>query len=136
MRCSRPMSRHVLAAALAAALASPLAALPLQAEPSTTGRAVFEGACAGCHAAGSPRVLAGLPLLARTHAITGSDPSDAIRIVLEGRQPPPEQRGAWMPGFATILSDGQIAKVLDWLRQDADEPPWPGLEQQVKARRR
>jgi len=110
-------------------------AAPTRAETPSAGSTMFEGACAGCHAAGSPRVLAGQPLLARTHAITGSDPSDAIRIILQGRQPPSEQRGPWMPGFAAILSDGQIAEILDWLRQEAGKPGWPGLDQQVEAQR-
>jgi hypothetical protein len=34
-----------------------------------------------------------------------------------------------------MLSDQQIAKVLNWLRQEAGEPPWPGLQQQIKAQR-
>jgi mono/diheme cytochrome c family protein len=40
-----------------------------------------------------------------------------------------------MPGFAAILSDGQIVEILDWLRQEVGKPGWPGLEQQVKAQR-
>ncbi len=128
---SRCMARHSLAVALAWSSAT----VPAWADAPDAGHALFDGACAGCHAPGSPRVLSGQPVLARKPAITESDPSYAIRIVLQGRQPPAEQRGPWMPSFATMLSDAQIADILNWLRRDAGEPPWAGLQQQVKAQR-
>lgn len=96
------------------------------------GEAVFTGACAGCHAAGSPRVLAGQPLLPATRAITATEPAGAIRIVLHGHHPPPYRRGPWMPAFAPILSDAQVAAVLDWLRAASGQPVWHGLPDQIR----
>lgn len=100
---------------------------------TATGQVLFQGACAGCHEAGSPRVLAGQPLLPRTRAITGGSPAKAIRIILHGRHPAPERRGAWMPAFGPVLDDGQIADILAWLRRSAGAPPWPDLVRQVRA---
>ncbi|HEY6434037.1 MAG TPA: cytochrome c [Acetobacteraceae bacterium] len=117
------------------AVSLPLGAFAAPVSGQDTGQALFQGACATCHAAGSPRVLAGKPLLPDTRAITGADPGPAIRLILHGRQPPPDQRGPWMPGFATTLSDAHIAALLAWLRQSAGQPPWPYLAQQVHAAR-
>jgi len=96
------------------------------------GEAVFAGACTGCHAAGSPRVLAGQPLLPGTRAVRAAEPAGAIRIVLHGHHPPPYRRGPWMPAFAPILSDAQVAAVLDWLRAASGQPAWQGLADQVR----
>lgn len=120
--------------ALLAVLVIPLA-IPIAASAQPVGETIFQGACADCHALGSPRVLAGQKLLPDTDAITGNDPSGAIRLVLHGRQPAPEQRGAWMPGFAPMLSDQQIAAVLQWLRASAGHPPWPDLAARVREAR-
>jgi len=97
------------------------------------GEAVFQGACATCHAEGSPRVIAGQPLLPDTHAISGDDPARAIGIILFGHFPSPEQRGPWMPSFAATLNDTQIADMLNWLRQSAGLSAWPNLAQRVQA---
>jgi mono/diheme cytochrome c family protein len=40
-----------------------------------------------------------------------------------------------MPGFATILSDEDIAAVLSWLRGQAHAPGWPDLMRQVAVER-
>jgi mono/diheme cytochrome c family protein len=97
-----------------------------------TGAVIFEGACATCHAAGSPRVIAGQKLLTKTGAITGDSPRHAISIILHGHFPPPEQSGGWMPSFAPELNDAQIADVLDWLRQSAGGAPWPDVQKRVE----
>lgn len=100
---------------------------------ASTGEQIFQGACATCHAAGSPRVIAGQPLLRQTGAIIGDDPTLAITLVLHGHLPRPEQRGPWMPAFASTLNDAQIADLLNWLRQSAGQSPWPDLPQHVQA---
>jgi mono/diheme cytochrome c family protein len=76
----------------------------------STGAAVYQGVCAGCHmangqgarGAGAYPALAGDPRLAV--------PAYAIGVVLRGR-------GA-MPGFARVLDNRQIADVVTWLRQN------------------
>jgi len=118
------------------AIALILATPSSHAAGTSAGQAIFRGACAGCHAAGAPRVLAGQPLLANAATIRASNPDNAAELILHGRQPPAEQRGPWMPPFETTLSDTQIADVLASVRQSAGEPPWPDLAQRVRALRR
>lgn len=127
------ISRPPLAAVFAV-LIVPLGSAP-SAPPPSAGDLIFQGGCATCHAAGSPRVLAGQKLLGETTSVTGDDPTAAIRLILRGRQPASEQRGAWMPGFAAVLSDRQIADVLEWLRTSSDREPWPDLVDRVHAAR-
>ncbi|HET6183383.1 MAG TPA: c-type cytochrome [Acetobacteraceae bacterium] len=126
------MHRPILMAASAAALCGIALAGVAAAEIGPT---IFAGACAACHAAGSPRVVAGQPLLGKTRAIMGDTPARAINLVLDGHFPPPEQRGAWMPSFAGMLDDAEIAGVLNWLRQEAGQPPWPDLAARVQVAR-
>ncbi len=137
MRDRRTLHKSALAAAITVVLLAEggtgrAAPAPDEAG-ATTGATLFAGACAGCHAAGSPRVLSGQKLLAQTHAITGDDPTEAITLILHGRQPPPEARGPWMPGYAAILTDAQVAELLAWLRRDAGRPAWPDLDKHVRA---
>ena len=119
-------------AVIASGIAGLFGSAALAADP---GALLFQGACATCHAAGSPRVLSGQKLLSQTGAITGNDPTHAVRLILQGHFPPPEQRGAWMPAYADMLSDAQITALLAWLRQTAGAPPWNDLMQRVRALR-
>jgi mono/diheme cytochrome c family protein len=76
----------------------------------TTGEAVYQGVCAGCHmpngqgarGAGAYPSLANDPRLAITDY--------PIMLVLKGR-------GA-MPPFARLLSDEQVAGVVGYIRQN------------------
>ncbi len=76
----------------------------------TSGEAVYQGVCAGCHmpngrgasGAGAYPSLADDPRLA--------SPDYPIALVLKGR-------GA-MPPFARLLSDEQVAGVVDYIRKN------------------
>ena len=99
---------------------------------STEGAAIFAGACAGCHGAGAPMMLGGRPSLALGSSVTAPTPRNATQVILNGLQPQPGERGAWMPGFAGSLTDSQIAAVLAYLRaRFADRPAWTEIEPQV-----
>jgi mono/diheme cytochrome c family protein len=109
--------------------AAPSAAAP----PDDLGATLFAGACAGCHAGGPllepPR---GIDLSLST-AIGAPDPTNAIHILLDGIQPPAEQRGPWMPRFGPSFTDAQAAAVLGYLRaQVGHKPAWPDLEQRIR----
>lgn len=108
-------------------------AAPPAAAPDDLGATLFAGACASCHAGGPllepPR---GVDLSLST-AIHAPDPTNAIHILLDGIQPPAEQRGAWMPRFGPSFTDAQAAAVLGYLRaQVGHKPAWPDLEQRVR----
>lgn len=98
------------------------------------GRQVFAGACAECHGEGSPmRGAMGRPALAMSSAVFGPTPRNAIMTIREGLAWP-SQPGttAYMPPFADVLSDRQIADLLAYLRSTSPHAaPWPGLDEQV-----
>jgi mono/diheme cytochrome c family protein len=129
-------------AALAAWLMSiqqpgaPAGAVPsvAAAHPSTAGKALFDGACAGCHAGAAPMMrLAGRPPLARSSAVLGEHPATFVQTVLQGIGWPADQHGRagpYMPPFAAALTDAQIALIAGEVRAAAGLPPWPDTERE------
>lgn len=99
-----------------------------RAEPSLPDRAVlaasrhpdgerlFAGACAACHAAGAPMMVAGRPALVLGTPLHEDDPADTIAIILRGLSPPVGSAGPMMPAFADALSDHQVAEIAAYLR--------------------
>jgi mono/diheme cytochrome c family protein len=83
------------------------------------GARVYKDRCAECHQAegeGVPRVY---PPLANSEAILMRNPINAIRITLNGGFPPSTQgnpRPYGMPPFAHVLSDGDVAAVVTYIR--------------------
>jgi mono/diheme cytochrome c family protein len=115
-------------AARAAAAQIPPASLA-----DTEGAVIFAGACAGCHGAGAPMMLDGRPSLALGSSVTAATSRNAAQVILYGLQPLPGERGPWMPGFASSLTDAQLAAVLSYLRaRFADRPAWTGLEPAIR----
>lgn len=100
---------------------------------SNAGGVVFAGACAVCHANGTPTAQAGYPSLLLGAALNGPSPRNAIRAVLRGLGPPEPGASALMPPFADILTDAQVAAVLRMLRASLPgRPPWADLEAAVR----
>jgi mono/diheme cytochrome c family protein len=125
-----PSPARMQAAQQAHAIAS--GAQPSPSLPSGDGAAIYAGACAICHQDGWRPGVAAQPPLALSTALAADNPINAIRILLDGRQPPEGEAGTQMPAFATMLSDRQIATVLGWLRHDfAGKPDWTGLQDTV-----
>ena len=100
--------------------------------PASTGAAIFAGACASCHFEGGNQpfyrpVMSGLSSV--THA---PDPANFIEIVLHGVQPPPGAQGRWMPGFAELLTPGQIVLLAQYVRQQfTQNPAWTRIDDTV-----
>lgn len=75
--------------------------------------------CAACHqddGKGVPRIY---PALAGNGAILAANPVNAIRITLNGGFPPSTEgnpRPFGMPPFAHVLSDGDVAAVVTYIR--------------------
>jgi len=85
----------------------------------TLGARVYRDRCADCHQPGGEGVPRIYPRLAGNEAILMGNPVNAIRIVLNGGFPPstrgnPKPYG--MPPFAHVLSDGEIAAVVTYVR--------------------
>ncbi len=111
---------------------APPTAVPAVAQAGTSGAALFAAACAGCHTPAAPMMrLGGRPGLARSSAVLGDDPSNFIQTVLHGipweRPAPGGAAPAYMPPFADVLSDAQVAELAAWVRTGAGRPAWPDV---------
>ena len=72
------------------------------------------------------------PELGLNSALTGTDPSTLIQVILHGINADEGLPGLMMPGFAHSFSDAQVAELANWLRQNrTDQAPWPDLEKKV-----
>ena len=101
---------------------------------ASDGAALFEGACAMCHYAGSGLQSAKPVPLALTTSVNAPDPRNLIHIVQDGLWPASGERGAMMPGFAAELTDRQIAAVVSYVRERfSREPAWHDVAAQVAA---
>lgn len=100
------------------------------------GAALFAGACAACHEPGAPMMVAGRPPLPFGSQFHEHTPRDLIQTILKGVAPPVGQRGPYMPGFATTLSDAQVAQLIAYLHARYGSAQWRDVEQEVaKARK-
>jgi len=98
------------------------------------GRAIYAGACAGCHESGRQTSSSGTALnLALASGLILPTPSNLIRIVLDGITPPEGETGPWMPPFAGALTDEQVVALVRFLRTDlARATPWRDVEGELK----
>ena len=79
-----------------------------------TGRRIFEGACASCHAwngSGQQTARAGL---AGSHAVNDPHGANLIRVILEGTSAPDHAAATAMPSFGAAYSDAEIAAVANY----------------------
>ena len=100
--------------------AAPVSATQVHAE----GARLFAAACAGCHAPAAPMMaLSGRPPLSRSSALASTSATNFVQTVLGGI---PWEHGSqvYMPPFADILSDQQIAALASYVRQGAGQEAW------------
>ena len=95
------------------------------------GEDIYTAACASCHANNpdSPNVLR--PELSLNSAVTAPDPTNLIRITLEGMDSPSGLDGVVMPAFHDALSDEDLIALADFLRNRADRPAWKHLQARI-----
>ncbi|MGV7206540.1 c-type cytochrome [Oxalobacteraceae bacterium A2-2] len=96
------------------------------------GATLFAAACAGCHSIPAAMMrLGGRPALARSSALANAAPSTFIQTVLQGIPWTPTPGSAYMPPFADVLTDEQIASLAAYVRADlAGRPAWTNVTQQ------
>jgi mono/diheme cytochrome c family protein len=100
------------------------------------GASIYAAACATCHDTDRPPPYGGVNL-GLTTAISAPDPRNAANIVLSGIRPVEGERSPIMPGFASSMTDQQIAALLNHLRaRFSNQPPWTNLEKAVQDARR
>jgi mono/diheme cytochrome c family protein len=103
-----------------------------------TGETLFASSCAGCHANGAPmRVIGDRPALGLSSVLTSDSSRDAIQLVLRGNPWNDSASTHYMPPFADVFDDDQIADVLAYLRiQYAHRPLWEDVSQTTAAIRK
>jgi mono/diheme cytochrome c family protein len=96
------------------------------------GAGLYAAACASCHYNRGPTPLLVRPELGLNSALTSTDPTTLIRIILRGVGADEGLPGVLMPGFAHTFDDAQVAALAAWLRRTrTDQPPWPDLQRKV-----
>jgi nicotinate dehydrogenase subunit B len=101
-------------------------ALALQLETATgtrttaaasTGARIYQGACAVCHEVGGAPLFGSRPSLALNSNLHSALPDNLIQIILHGIASPVSSDLGYMPAFADSMSDGQVAELVSYLRQ-------------------
>jgi mono/diheme cytochrome c family protein len=98
---------------------------------------LYAAACMGCHYNAGPSPLPTRPELALNSALTLSEPTDLIKVVLGGISIKDGAPGLVMPSYASALTNADIARLAAYLRRTrTDRPAWTGLEEKVAAARK
>jgi mono/diheme cytochrome c family protein len=107
-----------------------------EAEESDPGASLYIAACASCHYNGGPAPLIARPELALNSALSGTEPTNLVQVMLHGIGLKDGAPGLFMPPFAH-LSDAEIASLVAYLRRTrTDRPAWTDLEGKVAAIRK
>ena len=83
---------------------------------TVSGATLFAGACASCHHSGGGLPISRPVALGLSTPVNEPDPTNFLRIVLDGIQPPLGHRGPIMPSFSGALTDPQIDALADYVR--------------------
>ena len=117
--------------AIREALAASRHGIGLQYDPAAR---LYTAACGSCHYNGGDTVNPLRPDLALNSAVNLSDPTNLIHVMLDGIAAAEGAPGIVMPGFASGLSDADIAGIAAYLRGTrTSRTAWPDLENKVAA---
>ncbi|SDZ77744.1 cytochrome c [Microbulbifer marinus] len=94
------------------------------------GEALYVSACASCHYNDPQHPLAARAELSLNSAVTADDPTNLLRVVIEGVGTGAGTPILVMPGFST-LSDENLVELADFLRRRSNLPPWKNLQQRI-----
>lgn len=113
----------------------PLNALPAQAA-TLPGATLFTAACASCHGAAAPMSTnGGRPPLAQGTAVNADSPRNALRMILDGIGWQGSTSAHFMPAYAPLFTDAQIADLANYTRaRFSTREPWPSLDAAAVAR--
>jgi mono/diheme cytochrome c family protein len=126
-----------------------MAAMTVQSAPARSaedeeGARLYASACAACHYNRPGAPLAARPEMALNSAVTGPDPANFIRLVVQGVGTTDGLPGAYMHGYGRALKDREIGVIAAYLRRayaaseagtEQDAEVWWDLEGQVLAAR-
>jgi nicotinate dehydrogenase subunit B len=104
---------------------------------SPIGTRLYQGACAVCHAVGGAPLFGSRPSLALNSNLHSTVPDNLIQVILHGIASPVSSDLGYMPGFKDSMTDGQIAELVGYLRQQfaPEKPPWSGVQAAVSQAR-
>ena len=104
---------------------------------SAVGARLYQGACAVCHQVGGAPLFGSRPSLALNSNLHSAMPDNLIQVILHGIAAPVSSDLGYMPGFKDSMTDGQVAELVSYLRQQfaPDKPPWTGVDAAVSQAR-
>jgi nicotinate dehydrogenase subunit B len=104
---------------------------------SAAGARLYQGACAVCHQVGGAPLFGSRPSLALNSNLHSAVPDNLIQVILHGIASPVSSDLGYMPGFKDSMTDGQVAELVSYLRQQfaPDKPPWTGVDAAVSQAR-
>ena len=100
---------------------------------ASAGARIYQGACAVCHEVGGAPLFGSRPSLALNSNLHSTMPDNLIRIILHGIAAPAVNDLGYMPAFGDSMTDGQVAELVSYLRQQfaPGKPPWTGVAEAV-----
>jgi mono/diheme cytochrome c family protein len=109
-------------------------ATPLAADSATmsAGSAIYRDQCSACHGIEGKGVAKLFPAVASSSMVRSGDPTTAIRIVLRGARSVgtrAEQTAPRMPSYGWQLDDGEVAAVLNYIRNS-----WGGAAPAIESK--
>lgn len=112
--------------------ARPVVTTPLPAE-AQRGAVLFAASCAQCHGPQAPMQSIGeRPSLALSTAVNASTPRNAIQMILGGIDWHGEDALNYMPAFAQIYNNRQVADLASYIRATySQRGPWDDVEESV-----
>ncbi len=113
-------------------------AAPGEGYDATKGQALFTANCAACHQATGEGLPGAFPPLKGNAAVNDADATTHIKVVLHGLQGSNVGGIVYsspMPPFGNILSDTDIANIIDYERRSWGNHGVPVTAQQVAAER-
>jgi mono/diheme cytochrome c family protein len=106
--------------------------LPANSATMSAGNAIYRDQCSACHGIEGRGVPKLFPSVASSSMVRSNDPTTAIRIVLRGARSVgtrAEPTAPGMPSYGWQLDDGQVAAVLNYIRNS-----WGGAAPAVDAK--
>ncbi|WFU15284.1 molybdopterin cofactor-binding domain-containing protein [Bradyrhizobium sp. CB3481] len=105
---------------------------------SGIGARIYQGACAVCHEVGGAPLFGSRPSLALNSNLHSTAPDNLIQVILHGISKPAITDLGYMPAFRDSLTDGQIAELVTYLRQQfaPGKPVWKDIHAAINRIRR
>jgi len=108
-----------------------------QSDANTPVAAIFDGACAACHGANAPMTRNGMPSLALSSAVRAPTARNMVDVILLGLPWHEGHAGPYMPGYASALTDRQVAALAAYVRaRYSNLSAWTDVEAAIQSARR